>query len=215
MTGDPEQIRNDIQRTQRDLSADVDALTEKVSPARVIERRVEHTRGAMTNIKEKIMGSTSSTVSTATDTVGSTMSSAADAVTSAPEAAHRRTEGNPLAAGLIAFGTGWLVSSLLPATAPERHAAAQVKDAATDYAQPLAHQLGEAGREMQDQLHEPARQAVESVKSTATDAAAAVKDQTRSAADDVSAQARQTKEAVTDRATGSDTTSSGPPTSRA
>jgi len=214
MTSDPEQIRNDIQRTQRELSTDVDALTEKVSPARVVERRVKRTRSAMANIKEAIMGSTSSTVSMATDTVGSTMSSAADAVASAPEAAHRRTEGNPLAAGLIAFGTGWLVSSLLPATAPERHAAAQVRDAATDYAQPLADQLGEAGREMKDQLREPAQQAVESVKSTATHAAAAVKDETRSAADDVSAQAQQTKETVTERATGSGTASSGRPTSR-
>jgi hypothetical protein len=32
MTSEPDQIRGDIQQTQRELSADVDALTEKLSP---------------------------------------------------------------------------------------------------------------------------------------------------------------------------------------
>ena len=43
---DPEVIRRDIEATRADLSRDVDALTEKVSPARVVERRVDRAKSA-------------------------------------------------------------------------------------------------------------------------------------------------------------------------
>ena len=42
---DPDQIRRDIDRTQAHLSSDVDALTEKVTPSRIVERRVGRPRG--------------------------------------------------------------------------------------------------------------------------------------------------------------------------
>jgi hypothetical protein len=67
MSTDPDQIRSEIDQTQRELSADVDALTEKISPQRIVERRVRRTRTAMTNVKDRIMGSTSD----AYQTVGS------------------------------------------------------------------------------------------------------------------------------------------------
>ena len=161
MTTDPDQIRSEIDQTQRELSADVNALTDKLSPPRMVERRVRRTRMAMTNMKGKIMGSTSdayqtagsasssmgetvsSKASAARDTAASTASSAADAARSAPDMVRRRTEGNPLAAGLIAFGAGWLLSSLLPASTPEQQVATQVKDFATEQGRPAARQLGE------------------------------------------------------------------------
>ena len=59
MSTDPDQIRSEIDQTQRELSADVDALTDKISPQRIVERRVQRTRTAMTNVKDRIMGSTS------------------------------------------------------------------------------------------------------------------------------------------------------------
>ena len=42
---DPEVIRRDIEATRADLSRDVDALTEKVSPARVVERTCRPRQG--------------------------------------------------------------------------------------------------------------------------------------------------------------------------
>lgn len=57
------------------------------------------------------MGSTDDATSTVSDR-------AADAVETAqktPQKAKQKTQGNPLAAGLIALGAGWLVASLLPA----------------------------------------------------------------------------------------------------
>jgi ElaB/YqjD/DUF883 family membrane-anchored ribosome-binding protein len=214
MTNDPDEIRRDIEQTQRELSADVDALAEKVNPARVVERRVERTRGAVTSLKERIMGTTSSTrdsvsstassaASSVSDSVSSAASSVSDTVTSAPEMARQRAQGNPLAAGLIAFGAGWLVSSLLPPSSAEQRVATQVKDTVTDRAQPvITEQLGEAAQEMKEALREPAQQAAESVKETATDAARSVQEETRSAADDVASQAQQSKDTVTERAQG-------------
>ena len=46
---DPDQIRREIERTQANLSTDVDALTEKVSPGRIVERRVNRVRGTATD----------------------------------------------------------------------------------------------------------------------------------------------------------------------
>jgi hypothetical protein len=210
MTSDPDQIRGDIHQTQQELSADVGALSEKLSPPRIVERRVQRTRASMTNIKNRIMGSTSSGVSStrdrassmassSRDTVSSAASSAADTVSSAPETVRRRTEGNPLAAGVIAFGAGWLVSSLLPPTSAEQQVATQVKDAAAEQARPIADQLGEAAQHAKEQLREPVRQAADSMKSTASGAASTVTEETRSAAGDIAGRTQEAKDNVTEQ----------------
>jgi len=211
MTSDPDQIRGNIEQTQQNLSANVDALTEKVSPPKIMQRRVQQTRTSMTNVKEKIMGSTaehtsnlggtvSSSASSAKDTVASTASSAADAVGSAPDLARQRTRGNPLAAGLIAFGAGWLVASLLPATEPEQQVASQVKDVATEQGRPVAQQLSQAGQEAAQELKDSAQQRAQSVKETATDAASTVRDEAQSQASDVTDHAQDARGRVTDQA---------------
>jgi nucleotide-binding universal stress UspA family protein len=202
MTSDPDQIRGNIERTQQNLSADVDALTEKVSPPRIMGRRVQQTRSAMTTMKDRIMGGTAdqtssmggtvtSTASSAKDTLASTASSASDMASAAPDLARRRTQGNPLAAGLIAFGAGWLLSSLLPATEPEQQVASQVKDLAIDKGRPVAQQLGQAGQEAAQELRESAQQRAQSVKEAATGAASTVTDEAQSRAADVTGQAQE------------------------
>jgi len=211
MTSDPDQIRGDIERTQLNLSADVDALTDKVSPPRIVERRVQRTRSAMTSFKDRIMGSTSERTSNLSDSVSSSASSARDSVTgvassaadvagSAPDLARQRTRGNPLAAGLIAFGAGWLVASLLPATEPEQQLAAQVKDVAAEKGRPVAQQLQQAGQEAAQDLRESAQQRAQSVKETAADAASTVRDDAQSRASDVTDHAQEARGRVTDQA---------------
>jgi Protein of unknown function (DUF3618) len=229
MSTDPDQIRREIDQTQRELSADVDALTEKVSPPRIMERRVRRTRVAMTNVKDKIMGSTSDTyqtagsatsgvgesvsarassardtaasaASSARDTASDVASSAADTVRSAPETVRRRAQGNPLAAGLIAFGAGWLLSSLLPASGPEQQVATQVKDFAAEQGRPVAQELGQAGQQAAGELRESAQYRAEAVKQTAADAASTVKEETRAAASDVKGQAQESAGRVRDQA---------------
>jgi len=240
MSTDPDQIRREIDQTQRELSADVDALTEKVSPPRIMERRVRRTRVAMTNVKDRIMGSTSDAyqtagsttsgttqavsdrassardtasdmassardtasdmASSARDTASDVASSAADTVRSAPETVRRRAQGNPLAAGLIAFGAGWLLSSLLPASEPEQQVATQVKDFATEKGRPVARELGQAGQQAAGELRESAQYRAEAVKQTAADAASTVKEETQAAASDVKGQAQESAGRVRDQA---------------
>lgn len=207
MTSDPDQIRRQIEGTRRELSADVNLLTEKVSPGRAVGRRVERARGTVTNLKDKIMGSaydaTSSvgdTASSATERVSSATSNAAGsvagAVEEAPRAMRRQTQGNPLAAGLIAFGAGWLVASLLPATRKEQELATQAKDVIADRLQPVAQQVQQAATEVKDNLREPAQHAVESVKSTTSDAASTVADEGRAATEQVTDRAQEAKRNV-------------------
>ena len=64
-SSDPDVIRRQIEDTRRELSYDVDALNEKVNPARVVDRRVTAAKGRITNLKEKVMGSAHDTTSQA------------------------------------------------------------------------------------------------------------------------------------------------------
>ena len=149
-SNDPDVIRRQIEDTRRELSYDVDALNEKVNPARVMDRRVTAAKGRVSGLKDKVMGTAHDTrqsahgtasnavgsvqgaASNAAGTVQDAASSAAGAIQGAPDAAIRQTQGNPLAAGLIAFGVGWLVSSLLPATQKEQQLAQQAETAVRD-----------------------------------------------------------------------------------
>ena len=213
-SSDPDVIRRQIEDTRRELSYDVDALNEKVNPARVVDRRVSAAKGRFTNVKEKVMGSAQNTTSnahgmasnaagsvqgaasSAAGTVQDVASSAAQAVQHAPENITRQAQGNPLAAGLIAFGVGWLVSSLLPATQKEQELAQQAETALRENKDALLAPAKEAAQQMGEQLKPAAQEAVESVKSTATDAAQTVKDEGQSAVQDVQGQAQDSKDTV-------------------
>ena len=46
----------DIEATRASLSRDIDELTDKVSPARVMDRRKEAAKGRIGSIKDKVMG---------------------------------------------------------------------------------------------------------------------------------------------------------------
>jgi gas vesicle protein len=197
-----EQLRREIDRTRRELGTDVDALTEKVSPSRVVGRRVDKTKDAIGGLKEKVMGGTSDVASStgqglsdaASDVQAGAQNAAgtvSDTASSTAHAARRQAQGNPLAAGLIAFGVGWLVSSLLPASQKERELAHTVKDQAQPAVQAVGHQAGEALAEVKDNMQEPAQRAAQSVKETATDAAGTVKADAQSAASDVKDQAQE------------------------
>lgn len=191
---EPDEIKQDIESTRNQLSGDVNALTEKVSPGRVVGRQAKRTRNAVTSVKERVMGTDSESgtgpVSSAASSVSDTATNVADAASSAPEAVRRQTQGNPVAAALIAFGAGWLASSMLPASQAEQRAAEQIKDKATSAAQPVVEQAKQTGQEIASNLQEPAQQAVEQVRTTVQDAADTVTDQTKNSVSDVKEQAQ-------------------------
>lgn len=183
---EPEQIRRDIEQTQRNLSNDVDALTAKVSPRRIVHRRVDQVRSALHGAKDTVMGTasqvgeaSSSAASTAVGRVQSAASSAAEAVSDTPRMVRERTQGNPLAVGLIAFGIGWLLSSLIPVSESEKKIATQVKDKAGEHTGMLKEEVMDAAQQVQANLREPVQQAMESVKSTAVTGTQTVQDQVK------------------------------------
>jgi Protein of unknown function (DUF3618) len=148
MGAEPEQLERDIERTRRELGDNMDALADRLNPRRAMGRQVNRTRGALGGLRDRVMGTASDTagrrmesmrsgMDSATSSVESVGSAASSAVSSVSDtasgtvqAARRQAEGNPLAAGVIAFGFGWLVSSLLPPTEAEKQAATRVQEVA-------------------------------------------------------------------------------------
>jgi Protein of unknown function (DUF3618) len=180
-SNDPDQIRENIERTRADLSANVDRLTEEVNPKNVARRQVEKVTGRAAGIKDTVMGTVSDGASSAGGGVSSAGSAVAGAASEAPTVVRSRTRGNPLAAGLIAFGLGALVASLAPASDVEAQVAAKAKEKA----EPLKDEATAVAKDTAQNLKEPAQQAAQSVKDTATAAAQTVKDEGTSAAEDV------------------------------
>ena len=184
----PEEIRAEIERTRAGLGQDVDALADKVSPTSIAHRQTEKVKGRFSSVKESVMGAAHSGTSSASDTA----SSVAGAVQGAPDQVVQKAKGNPLAVGLIAFGAGWLVSSLIPASDKEQELVAQAKDKAA----PLVDEAEQAAQGVAQDLKGPAQEAFDAVKGTAQDAAGTVQDQARSSASDVRDSAQGSAEQV-------------------
>ncbi|HEX6500050.1 MAG TPA: DUF3618 domain-containing protein [Micromonosporaceae bacterium] len=212
MSTDPDLIRREIEVTRSNLSSDVDALAYKVSPSRIVEDRKQRARHALRNVRDKVMGTASelghstgqavhsvgdqaaSAASTVSDRAHAVAGGVGEAAHRAPQALRERSEGNPIAAGLIAFGVGMLVSSLISATRREQQVATQVREQAAEHGGAVREKLGEVAGELREELREPARQATRSVRATAEDAVRAVRDDTRSAEHDVKETAQQSRD---------------------
>jgi hypothetical protein len=178
---DPVAIERDIERTRESLRSGVDALQDKVMPSRVVGRRVEQVRQGARGLTERVMGSDDSdragvggavssardAASSARETVVGGVSDAAEATGRLPDAARRKTQGNPLAAGTIAFGVGWLVASLIPPARKERELgekladkvdtqgiASSVQDKVQETAEKVTHKAAESVREAADKAEE-------------------------------------------------------------
>jgi uncharacterized protein YjbJ (UPF0337 family) len=198
MAQEPDQLRQEIEATRAKMTRDVDLLAEKTSPTKVAQRR-------WTSVKEKVMGSTDHARHAASDTTSSAVSTvqdkasqlgdvagekahdAADAVRSAPQAVASQAKGNPLAAGIIAFGVGMLAATLIPVTDAEKRAGQQLKDNSGE----LTDRVKNVASEMKDDLSGTVQNAVGEVKATAADAAQTTKEQAQSSAQDVKDQTQQ------------------------
>jgi uncharacterized protein YjbJ (UPF0337 family) len=209
MAEEPDRLRQDIENTRASLTRDVDLLAEKTSPTKVAQRR-------WNSVKEKVMGSSDHGRHEAADTASSAMSTvqdkassavgtvqdkasqvsdvagekahdAANAVRSAPRAVAAHTQGNPLAAGIIAFGVGMLAATLIPVTDLERRTGQQLKDNSGE----LTDKVKDLATEMKDDLSGTVQHAVGEVKQTAADAAQTTMDEAQSSAQGVKDQTRQ------------------------
>ena len=199
MSENPDVIRADIEATRARLGTNVDAVADKVTPSHIVQRQTdkvkENVRDAVFGVTEKVMGAadhTAGNVHSATGSAGTHLGDAGAAIGDAPAQLKSRTQGNPMAAGLIAFGAGLLVSSLIPASQKEREAADALKTAA----EPLTTELTEAAKNVAEGLKEPAQASMENVKASAADATEHVKAEGQGAVTDVKDRTAEAKDNV-------------------
>ena len=169
-SNNPDEIRADIERTRRELGQDVDALAEKVSPTKAVSRQTNRIKDGFIHAKENIMGS--------------------------PEQHRHEPSLGDRAHGVIAFGAGLLLSSLIPASRVEQRAAEGLKEQAA----PLVDEAKQAAQQLREDLEPAAREAAGSVKESAAEAASHLKEQGTDTAQDLKAESQDAARQVKDTA---------------
>ena len=157
------EIRNDIVRTRENLGETIDAVEDRVSPRRMAARGKERVRRRMHNAKEKVMGSVDVDSQQVEDQI----------------------KGNPIAAGLIAFGAGALVASLLPADRSAKEAAGKLAEKAQPMVEDAKAELKEVGGDIGKSAGESAKESAHRLQDEAKTSAEHMKEETRSSAQHV------------------------------
>jgi ElaB/YqjD/DUF883 family membrane-anchored ribosome-binding protein len=181
-----EELNAEIAGTREALASNLDALQDRVSPSAIVERRKAAAKGRMRQLRSQVMGTGQSTTSGTGDMGGSMKDGAQGAVSTAEE----KIEGSPLAAGLIAFAAGVLISALMPVTEAEARASQRLVDAAKEHGQPLVEEATSMGQDVGAQLKDLAAQAAQGVKDTAQESAERVQDEAKSSVQEVKSQAQ-------------------------
>lgn len=199
----PDKLESNVDQTRESLRRDVARLNDRVSPNRFVETRKEKIENRAGAMKDRLMGSADDPGQAAKDKLGNAVGSVKDATDSAgakvqdalgsaPDTLREQTQGNPLAAGLIAFGAGWLLSSLAPASDAEQRVARKVEQNAGDLVEPLK----QSAQEVAGNLQQPLQESAEAVKQTATDAANRTREHAESAASGIKDKAVDAKDDV-------------------
>ncbi|MFD3685407.1 DUF3618 domain-containing protein [Nocardiopsis sp. NPDC058631] len=187
-----DRIRQDIELTRAELTQDTDKLVSRANPRTEIDRRTRQVRHRAQEMKDRVMGSMPS--GSDGDSTGSAIrqnaGQLADTVRSAPQQAAQQTRGNPLAAGLIAFGAGLLAASLLSESKAEQRAAQQVQNRAGGMIEPVEQAVSESVDRVKEQATESARDAGEQLKESASEKAQSTGEQAQKEAKGASEEMR-------------------------
>lgn len=189
-------VKDRVMGTADDI---VDTVTDKVEDVK------DTVTGKAADMKDTVTGKAGELKDTVSDKVGSghssagssgpgalqnvsgAASSAKGAAAQAPARLRSASRGNPLAAGLIALGAGWLLGSLIPASRREQQLAARLKDNAGALAAPAK----EIAQDIVGNVKSSAQDSVLSgMKDTALKAAGAVVSEGASAAKHVQGEAK-------------------------
>jgi uncharacterized protein YjbJ (UPF0337 family) len=192
-SSDPEALRSEIARTRADMDATLAQLEYRVSPTHIKERQTEKVRSRWRSAKESVMGSAQHTKDRVAGSASDGAGTVSETAQEAPERVEQMTRGNPLAAGLVAFGIGALAGTLLPATDPEQKLATGLRE---NFEEPVKQQMQAAGQEMKGELQDHAQQSAEQVKGRAQEAADTTKQQAQGSAQQVQGRAQEAKDEV-------------------
>lgn len=201
MAEEPDRIRDDIESTRSDLARNVDLLADKTIPTRVVQRRWVGVKEKVRGVSDKVMGAPSSMsqswressgpVGAVKDKASDLAGNVSDGVRQAPQAVTRQARGNPVAAGVIAFGVGLLTAALIPASEAEKRAGTQLKENAGDLIEPVRQPLTESAQQLKQDFSDSVRDAAGQVRETARSAAQTTADEAKTSAGDVKEQTRQ------------------------
>lgn len=177
-----DELKAEIEETRADLSGTMDQMGERVRPGKIVARRTGQVRQRLTALRHTVMGApddpaAGDPASAQQDTTGSAL----DTARQVPQTVMDGTQGNPLAAGLIAFGAGLLLASVLPGSEAEQHAATQM----LNKAQPAIDEVSSAAQQTASDLKETISGAAQELGSAASGATDAVREQAKSGAEEV------------------------------
>jgi gas vesicle protein len=198
-TAEELRLRAEIDQQRADLTRDLEMVGDKVSPTRIVERRTEAAKGRLRSMRDAVMGSADDVSSSASDRMSSVRDTASGmagqvtgAVSHTEDRIERGTRGNPLAAGLVAFGFGLLVATVIPESRRERQIARKVQpqlehvaQAAVEAGQGVAEELAPAAQEAGSQVGQVAKDAAGELGQTVKEHAGDAADTARDAAHDV------------------------------
>jgi hypothetical protein len=191
----PDELKTEVEHTRAHLARNVDLLAEKVTPSKVARRKADAAHNRLAGIKERVMGSAnntrndvqgsahgaadaaSRTTEQTRETVRRRAGQVSDTVQQTPDLVKERTQGSPVAAGIIAFGAGMLAAALLPPTAAEQRVGEKVRAHSDGLLQPMKETAQGVAQDLKDDLSGPASDAADSLKSTAHGAVRATKEQ--------------------------------------
>jgi hypothetical protein len=180
-----DELTEEIAGTRSRMDRTLDEVGRRAGPGRLTQRL----RTAVENTRDTVMGTAGDARGTAADTASGLTGAAEDAI----DGVRSRGQGNPVAAGLIAFGAGLLAGSIMPESRTEkrlahevqRKAQGPVRDSLQRSAAEVGDQVGDRAREAKDRVAEDARHAKDDVAGDARSRADDVRGHAEQAADDV------------------------------
>ena len=149
-----DQLRRDAQLQREQMGDTLEAIGDRLSPERIVERRKAAVGQRLRSVKEAVMGSPDydehggngggllGRAQSVASSAGGAVQTATEQVQQAPQAIAAQARGNPIAAGIVAFGLGALFATVLPKSQTEQ----RLVDDARPQLQSAAQELKEVGR---------------------------------------------------------------------
>lgn len=192
MGQDAEALRRDIANTRAEMSGTIEAIGDRVSPGRMVERRKNRMANSVRSVKDRIMGTASGTghkladtTHSMKDTMGEKTSHLVESAKDTPELIREQTEGAPMIAGAIAFGVGFLTASVIPLSSAEERSAPAVREKL----EPVKQELSSAAHEVAEHLKEPVGEATSALKESVSEGVKSVNQTATQVTDEVKSDA--------------------------
>lgn len=165
-----EELKRRLEAQREEVGRDLIVIGDRISPGRMAERGQARMRQRAHRIRERVMGTVEDgrhQVSGTASSMGDSAHDLARRTRESPEHLAERVEGNPIAAGFIAFGLGLLAASLIPATRREQELASQAQPRLEE----AAGEVAETAKDMATDLRSSAEAEMAVLGDEARDAA--------------------------------------------